>query len=275
MKRLPLLTTGFLLLVFCTFIGCDRSPSESGNANRNTVATVLKPKLVVDMGKGITMDFVLVRTGTFLMGSEKGEANERPIHKVVITKPFYLGKYEVTQEQWQSLMANNPSFVEGTKHPVESVSWNDCQEFLARLNAKLKQMKATLPTEAQWEYACRAGSTGEYCYGDGEANLGEYSWCATNSTGTTHPVGGKKPNAWGLYDMHGNVWEWCSDRYADNYYAESPAQDPTGPASGTNHVARSGSWYCVGYRNRSAFRLGFAADHKFTRRGLRVCLVFP
>ena len=131
-----------------------------------------------------------------------------------ITKPFYLGKYLVTQEQWEAVMRDNPSCFEGPKNPVDSVSWNDCQQFLGKLNAKSAAGggKFQLPSEAQWEYACRAGSTTRYCFGDDESKLGEYAWYEANSGNTTHPVGGKKPNAWGLYDMHGNGWEWCDDR---------------------------------------------------------------
>ena len=164
------------------------------------------------------LDLVLIPAGEFLMGNDRGFG---PIHKVRITKPFYLGKYLVTQEQWQAVMGSNPSYFQnarntgfagsvpagGAKNPVERVSWDDCQEFIEKLNANVAGGKGrfALPTEAQWEYACRAGSTTKYCFGDDDSQLGEYAWYGGNSGKQTHPVGEKKPNAWGLYDMHGNA----------------------------------------------------------------------
>ena len=141
-------------------------------------------------------------------------------------------------------MGNNPSDFKGPKNPVEQVLWDDCQQFLGKLNAKSAAGagKFQLPTEAQWEYACRAGSKTRYCFGDDEKQLGEYAWYGKNSDGKTHPVGEKKPNAWGLYDMHGNVWEWCQDWWKDGYYKESPVDDPTGPLKGSYRVLRGGSW---------------------------------
>jgi len=186
-----------------------------GKAEKN-----LKPEITIDLGDGLTMEFVLVHSGSFMMGTTSSSDNiglaAQPQHKVEISRPFYLGKYEVTCEQWQSVMGNNPSRYRdivghplsapenAAKCPVECVSWNDCQAFLDKLKAKAPGMELCLPTEAQWEYACRAGSTGEYCYGDGDANLGDYAWYEGNSDGRPHPVGLKKPNAWGLFDMHGN-----------------------------------------------------------------------
>jgi formylglycine-generating enzyme required for sulfatase activity len=193
-------------------------------------------ELAVDLGDGVKLEMVLIPAGSFTMSGEGGGA----IHKVNITKPFYMGKHEVTQEQWEKVMGGNPSQVKGGKKPVESVSWDDCQKFLDKLNAKAGGQggKFALPTEAQWEYACRAGSTTKYCFGDDESRLGEYAWFIANSEFKTHPVGEKKPNAWGLYDMHGNVWEWCQDWHRP--YTADAVTDPSGPATGWSRVFRGG-----------------------------------
>ena len=173
-----------------------------------------------------------------------------------ITKPFYLGRYLVTQEQWKALTGNNPSRFNGPKNPVECVSWRECQQFLEKLNARQGGQvgKFQLPTDAQWEYACRAGSTTRYFFGDDEAAASDYAWYNANSGQTTHPVGEKKPNAWGLYDMHGNVDEWCQDWYDAAYYAKSPMDDPIGPATGSYRVHRGGCWIADAGACRSAFR---------------------
>ena len=199
-----------------------------------------KNELSVDLGGGVTMEFVLIRPGSFMMGSERGGDDQKPVHKVRIAKPFYLGKYEVTQEQWQAVMGANPSSFKGPKNPVEQVSWEDCETFLRKLGEKAGGAGFRLPTEAEWEYACRAGGTTEYCYGDDQAGLGEYAWYNDNSGGTTHRVGQKKANAWGLYDMHGNVWEWCSESYGSE--TEGEVSDPTRAAGGERHTLRGGSW---------------------------------
>jgi len=215
-------------------------------------------ELTVDLGNGIKLEMILIPAGEFIMGSPESDkeaiASEKPQHRVRITKPFYLGKFLVTQEQWAAVMGNNPSSFKGPKNPVETVTWNDCQKFLEKLNAKIgtQRGKFVLPTEAQWEYACRAGSTTGYCFGDNESGLGEYAWYQLNSGDNMHPVGEKKPNAWGLYDMHGNAWEWCQDWHDGGYYAESPTDDPPGPATGSAHVFRGGCIYEQAWNCRSA-----------------------
>jgi formylglycine-generating enzyme required for sulfatase activity len=234
----------------------------------------------VDLGNGVKLEMVLIPAGEFMMGSPGSDrsaaSSEKPQHRVRITRPFYLGKYLVTQEQWETVMGDNPSQFKGPKNPVETVSWEECQPFLDKLNVKSGPAagKFQLPTEAQWEYACRAGSTTRYCCGDEESGLGEYAWYRTNSENCTHPVGEKKPNAWGLCDIHGNVWEWCQDWYDEGYYANSPADDPRGPETGSDRVVRGGPWRRPARSCRSANRghvKGSAA--RGNDLGLRVCLV--
>ena len=230
--------TGCIVLLAMAGTACnkDSKPPKPSQQDATTQKTDVGSKthgplqeVAVDLGGGVKMELVLIPAGEFLMGNDRGFG---PIHKVRITKPFYLGKYLVTQEQWQAVMGSNPSNFKGPKNPVERVSWDNCQEFIEKLNANVAGGKGrfALPTEAQWEYACRAGSTTKYCFGDDDSQLGEYAWYGGNSGNQTHPGGEKRPNAWGLYDMHGNVYEWCQDWYVSNYYANSPTDDPTGPS---------------------------------------------
>jgi formylglycine-generating enzyme required for sulfatase activity len=174
------------------------------------------------------IEFVKIAPGEFLMGCSTGDtgcdADEKPSHRVQITKGFEIGKYEVTQAQWQSVMGSNPSTIKGDDHPVETVSKNEVHDFLGRLNARSDGYRYRLPTEAEWEYAARAGTSAGQ-----PASLDEVAWYAANSDDETHPVGQKKPNAWGLFDMLGNVREWVEDLYQQGYYGNSPAADPTGP----------------------------------------------
>jgi len=195
----------------------------------------------VDLGEGITLDVVWIEPGEFLMGSnEAGE--EKPSHRVRISHGFWMGKTEVTQEQWDRVMGSNPSKVAGAKLPVDGLSWNDCQDFIKELNALQEEgtLKFRLPTEAEWEYACRAGRTNKFAGGNAEADLGRVGWHQGNSGFAAHPVAGKLPNAWGLHDMHGNVWEWCQDW--NGGYTVGPDTDPVGPESGESRVMRGGSW---------------------------------
>ena len=173
------------------------------------------------------IEFVWIEPGTFLMGAADLGFTE---HEVTISRGFYLGKYEITQGQWESVMGSNPSYFGGSNRPVEQVSWNDVQEFIGRLNEAAGEEVYRLPTEAEWEYACRAGTTTRWSFGDDEGQLGEYAWyTGNNSPYGTKEVGTKRPNPWGLYDMHGNVWEWCQDWYGS--YTSDSQIDPAGPAA--------------------------------------------
>ncbi len=202
----------------------------------------LQPKTTNPFG----MEFVLIQEGEFMMGSppnEKNRDDDEDLHQVRISLPFYLGKHPVTQAQWQTVMGKNPSKHAGDPNlPVENVSWNDVQEFIGKLNERESGRTYRLPTEAEWEYACRAGTTTAYSFGDDPGQLGEYAWYEGSSNRRTHPVGQLKPNAWGLYDMHGNVFEWVQDWYDKNYYRQSPPNDPQGPSTGNLHVLRGGSF---------------------------------
>jgi formylglycine-generating enzyme required for sulfatase activity len=182
------------------------------------------------------MKFVRIEPGSFQMGSQTGGANERPAHEVTLSKGFYLQVTEVTQRQWEAVMGGNPSYFKGPDRPVETVSWHEVQEFLRRLNEKEKDSRYRLPTEAEWEYACRVGGQEP----DVAANLDEVAWWGSNSNRETHVVGQKKPNAWGLFDMRGNVWEWVQDWEGD--YSVGRQIDPRGPDSGKYRVLRGGSW---------------------------------
>ena len=192
----------------------------------------------IDLGKGVKLEMVLIPAGKFMMGSpgaEVGRRENETQHEVTLTKPFYMGKYEVTQEQWQVIMGSNPSEKKGAKWPVGNVSWNDCQDFIRKLNAKTNG-GYRLPTEAEWENACRAGTNTAYSFGDsltlGDANYGP--------GGKSVVVGSYKPNGFGLYDMHGYVWEWCEDWYSS--YPTQAVIDPMGPATGTYRVLRGGGF---------------------------------
>ena len=225
----------------------------------------------------IGMRFVLIEPGEFMMGSN--EANdEKPPHLVAITQPFYLGVYPVTQAEYQAVMGTNPSrFTGNARLPVEQVSWNDaaaCAQKLSQLSAELsRELTYRLPTEAEWEYACRAGSTGKWCFGNQESQLGDYAWFVGNSRSRTHPVGEKKPNAWGLHDMHGNVWEWCQDCYHGAAYKGRSAisQDPFVESS-SNRVIRGGSWNNDAAPCRSARRRTSDPTFRSDTFGFRLAL---
>jgi len=208
--------------------------------------------------------------GEYLMGSpdQRGYAEEYQQHRVTLS-PFYIGKYPITQSQWRAVMRTNPSHFIGANHPVDSVTWDEAIEFCRRLSYATNRIYR-LPTEAEWEFACRAATFTQFNYGDEEELLSQYAWSLANSGNHTHPVGEKKPNGWGLYDMHGNVWEWCQDWYAADYYHHSPNVNPPGPSNGLSRVLRGGSWYSLPNYCRSAGRSNHQPDLRDPLVGFRV-----
>jgi formylglycine-generating enzyme required for sulfatase activity len=237
---------------------------------------------------------VLIPAGQFEMGSpdshQDAQGDEKPRHPVRITRPFYLGMTEVTQAQYRTVTGENPSnFKRSEDLPVEQVSWHDAIAFCNKLS-ELDGLKPyyrlgtgerlggdgyRLPTEAEWEYACRAGNVGQYSIGDDPASLGDHAWLDDNSGGQTHNVGRKRPNAFGLFDMYGNVWEWCGDGYNPDYYKKSPIDDPAGPSSATGRVRRGGSWGSIPLYVRSADRDWSTPIHRGNFLGFRVARGLP
>ena len=238
--------------------------------------------LTLDVRSSFAPELVLIPAGTFTLGSPNGEAgrdaDEGPQTTVTVSINFSIGKYEVTQQEYQNVTGSNPSYFTGDpSRPVERVSWLDATNYCALLTARDLQAGIIppnytyrLPTEAEWEYAARGGTTTLYSFGNSPAQLGTHGWYADNSAETTHPVGQKLPNPWGLYDAHGNVWEWCSD-WAGNYPGGS-VTDPQGPASGTAKIIRGGSWFQTGTACRSANRDTNVAGSRNGDVGFRVVL---
>lgn len=227
----------------------------------------------------IEMAFVLVPSGSFMMGSgthtRSVSNDEVPQHPIRISRPFYLGKYEVTQGQWVAVMERNPSKFKGSMLPVENVSWMDVQIFIQRLNAREGSEVYRLPTEAEWEYAARAGTDTTWYWGNSAEGVERYAWHSGNAERQTHPVGQLAANAWGLHDMLGNVWEWVSDRHGSRYYAQSPDTDPAGPGTGSHWVCRGGSWSYGPRDLRSANRVGQPPDFRNADLGFRLVRSAP
>ena len=252
-----------------------------------------QPKVLTN---SIDMKLVLIPKGTFMMGSppdEKGSQEDERRHEVTISRDYHLGMHEVTQAQYKKIMGKNPSHFQGdavaerhpetnrvvkevdsANHPVERVSWEDAVEFCQRLSALPEEKKAgrvyRLPTEAEWEYACRAGSQTAYSFGSDEKSLVNFGWYDSNSKRMTHAVGLKKANAWGLYDMHGNVWEWCADWYGE--FPKGSATDPRGPEAGSDRVSRGGCWLFDAVFCRSALRRRIVPSFRYFILGFRVAL---
>jgi formylglycine-generating enzyme required for sulfatase activity len=222
------------------------------------------------------------------MGSPASEAgrssDEGPQTEVTISRGFWLGIFTVTQEEWKAVAEDaiglnaEPSYFRGSRLPVEQVSWDDCQQWLRELNTleaaghRLPPgFQYRLPTEAEWEFACRAGTSTRFHCGDGDDQLGDYAWYSGNSRSQIHSVGEKKANPWGFYDMHGNVWEWCEDRYG--LLPGGSVTDPRGPAFGVNRVFRGGSWGVAATRCRSAYRVWNKPGYRDYTLGFRIALV--
>jgi formylglycine-generating enzyme required for sulfatase activity len=238
-----------------------------------------------EITNSIGMKLVLIPKGTFMMGSpasEQGRDDDETQHEVTISEDYYLGVFEVTQGQYEKVMGTNPSYFpkrvigksDSSMYPVEKVSWEDAVEFCKKHSDLPEEKKAgrvyRLPTEAEWEYACRAGSKSAYSFGADSTSLGDYAWFGENSGNQTHPVGEKKANAWGLYDMHGNVWEWCSDCWGK--YPKGSVSDPSGPSEGSNRVYRGGCWGDGAAFCRSAFRCWGDPSDRVNDDGFRVAL---
>jgi len=206
------------------------------------------------------------------MGSPTGEEDpdEWPVHSVTIERAYYLGKYEVTQEQWSEVMGSNPSYFKGENRPVEKVSWNDIQEFIKKLNEIESTNKYRLPSEAEWEYAAQAGTTTRYSFSNDDSDLGDYAWYDSNSGSETHSVGQKQPNPWDLYDIHGNVWEWVQDRYHSSYDGAPTDGSAWENGSGSIRVLRGGCWAYGARGCRSAYRGSSDPVHRNGNIGFRL-----
>jgi formylglycine-generating enzyme required for sulfatase activity len=227
--------------------------------------------------------FVWIPPGTFIMGTdETAEAisdrygdlefffrGEQPAHTVTISEGFWMGQYEVRQMDWLALMTENPSEFPGPNRPVERVSWDMCQSYIAALNER-GEGTFRLPTEAEWEYVCRAGTTTEFSFGDSLSNLADHAWYFENSGFKTQPVGELLPNPLGIYDIHGNVYEWCADWYDEDYYAVSPETDPAGPETGRFRVRRGGFYQRVQSFCRSSFRTWNGPESQLSSSGFRL-----
>ncbi|MFM9065816.1 MAG: formylglycine-generating enzyme family protein [Planctomycetota bacterium] len=272
------------------FVGCSRDvgkPTAGGTPASQVAPTgpeVDTTDLAQEITNSIGMKLVLIPKGKFLMGSPETEAArdaDEQQHEVTLSRDYYLGAYEVTQGQYKKVMGKNPSRVswlrvwEGTSsYPVEQVYWEEAVEFCRRLSVLPEEQKSgrvyRLPTEAEWEYGCRAGSKTAYSFGDDKGRLDEYARYYDNSNLSTHPVGTKKPNPWGLYDMHGNVLEWCQDWAAE--YDPGPQTDPTGPSEGSLRESRGGGWSYDAAGCRSAYRNGLDPSARWHFLGFRLAL---
>ena len=271
------------ITVTVTFLGCVPKQVKLTEGTKEEITLIEEsyknqPSLsastvTIPVKDGVSIEMIKVEAGTFMMGAtpemEIPDDDEKPVHQVTLTNDYYIGKYEVTQALWQTVMESNPSSFKGNNLPVEQVSWNDCQEFIGKLNS-ITGRKFRLPTEAEWEYAARGGRKSlKYQYSGGNA-ISEVAWYTNNSGINTHPVGMKQANELGLYDMTGNVWEWCQDYYGQ--YIGRPQVNPLGDLKGTFRVFRGGSWLFEAAYCRVAYRAGGAPDYHRNHLGFRLVL---
>jgi formylglycine-generating enzyme required for sulfatase activity len=296
MKYLPakLIMAALTLACLAGYGGLSTVCAEGKEEKQKPVA--LNDHLL-DLGKGVTMQLAEIPAGKFMMGStlsaaevakvftskEERHTNEHPRREVTISRPFDIGIHEVTQAQWRAVMGTEPwkgkiSGKPGDDYAAGWMNWTEANAFCQRLS-KSTGKTVTLPTEAQWEYACRAGTETEFCFGDDPGKMGDYAWYQTNARKTgeeyAHAVGKKKPNAWGLYDMHGNVWEWCRDGYAADFYTTSGAVDPENTSATQLRAVRGGSWHNDPLHCRSAGRNSWTGtSYRHYNYGFRV-IVMP
>ena len=280
MKKLLSIT----ILFFAAFVvKAQNSPDVNGDGKVNS-ADVVSVYNAISNGwtepakdkeftvNGVTFKMIPVEGGTFTMGATPEQQNpysdEEPAHQVTLSS-YAIGETEVTQALWKAVMGNNPSYFKGDDRPVENVSWNDCQQFITKLN-NLTGRKFRLPTEAEWEFAARGGNKSKGCQYSGSNNISDVAWYDGNSSGTTHPVKTKQPNELGVYDMSGNVWEWCQDWKGS--YTSNSQTNPTGPNTGSYRVNRGGGWDYSSRICRSACRGDGTLDYRSNYRGLRLCL---
>ena len=254
------------LLLVVMLVASGKNYGRSSNPTENPSGSD-RLKFTVE---GVSFKMIKVKGGTFQMGSENGGKEEQPIHSVTLSD-YYIGETEVTQELWQAVMGSNPSRFRGDSLPVNRVSWNDCQEFVNKLNQKTGRRFA-LPTEAQWEFAARGGNKSRGYEYSGSNNIDDVAWYLDNCSEWIHPVGTKMANELGLYDMTGNVWEWCSDWYGD--YSSSSQTDPVGPSTGSIRVHRGGGWFSYAGSCCSIYRRGSSPSDRYSSLGLSLGLAF-
>ncbi|MBL7188175.1 MAG: formylglycine-generating enzyme family protein [Phycisphaerae bacterium] len=284
MKQVTVFRVFCLLPILIAQNGCTKKePPSAGNETTNEISSEShQPEQGKVITNSIGMKLVYIPAGSFMMGSPSTEEgrfpSEGPQHEVGISKVFLLSQTEVTQGQYESVMDAQPwsgrkNVQESANNPAANVSWDDAVEFCRKLSQQTGE-KYRLPTEAEWEYACRAGTDTAYSFGDDEKDLAKYAWFRGNSDNQTQPVGQKAPNKWGLYDVHGNVCEWCSDWHAADYYSKSPESNPQGPDEGSYRVLRGGGWDNPPQSCRSAYRHWGTPSYRSYGLGFRVARSF-
>lgn len=261
----------YLIAVILLLVACSKSVKHAtteGADPKQTVAVVETDTNVIVTVDDVTFKMIRIEGGTFQMGSVDGEDNEKPVHEVTLSN-FCIGETEVTQELWETVMGDNPSFFNGSKRPVEEVSWNDCQTFIGRLN-ELTGKSFRLPTEAEWEFAARGGNQSKgYTY-SGSNTIGDVAWFGDTDDNGTHDVAMNFPNELGIYDMSGNVYEWCQDWYGS--YGSRSQTNPTGPSSGSNRVERGGCWDNIASCSRVVSRYSHSPTLAYRNLGFRLAL---